>query len=197
MPGKRTHSKNRTRPERRTRPRSSRRRFLGSVVAGVVAGGTGVATGQEEPIDPGQTIRLRAQVSGWRGQAPESIGGLRNPRLPLQQGETYTVEWTNVDGQPHTFTVQNNREEGLQVIQQLQSPVTTTAGQDGGQGNGGNQQTTQAQGTIPQGEAVPVTDVLAERGAVQRLRFEATGEVAIYRCTIHPNRMVGAVRTEG
>ncbi|WP_435157758.1 cupredoxin domain-containing protein [Haladaptatus sp. DFWS20] len=179
----------------RTR-RPTRRRFLGQIAAGVVIGGSGVVTAQQdgETIDPSETIRLRAQVPGWRGQAPESIGGLRNPRLTLQDSEIYTVEWTNVDGQPHTFSIQNSQQESVKAIQQLQSPVPTTT--EGGQGNGGNQQTTTTeQGTIPQDETVEVTDILSERGATQRLRFEATGEMAVYLCTIHPESMVGSLRT--
>ncbi|WP_225335354.1 family 16 glycoside hydrolase [Halomicrobium urmianum] len=56
-------------------------------------------------LDPSTTIRLDGQISSWVGQAPSSIDGTSNPTLTLQAGETYTVEWTNVDGIGHNFEI--------------------------------------------------------------------------------------------
>ena len=65
------------------------------------------AEGGGNAIDPGTTIELGAEMTGWQGRAPSSIEGTTNPTLPLQAGETYTIEWTNIDGYPHDFDVLN------------------------------------------------------------------------------------------
>ncbi|WP_225335345.1 family 16 glycoside hydrolase [Halomicrobium urmianum] len=65
----------------------------------------GFETGSTAAIDPSTTIQLGGQVSGWTGQGPASIEGTSNPTLTLQAGETYTVEWVNLDGIGHNFEV--------------------------------------------------------------------------------------------
>jgi len=41
----------------------------------------------------------------WMGVSPDSIADLTNPTLELTAGETYTVEWTNTDGEDHNFVI--------------------------------------------------------------------------------------------
>jgi plastocyanin len=58
-------------------------------------------------LDPSTTIEFEAQSNqAWTGVAPDSITG-ENPTLQLREGETYTVEWTNVNGGPHNFVVED------------------------------------------------------------------------------------------
>ncbi|WP_380678205.1 ThuA domain-containing protein [Salinigranum sp. GCM10025319] len=60
-----------------------------------------------EGLDPSTTIELEAQSNqAWTGVAPDSITG-ENPTLQLREGETYTVEWTNGNGVPHNFVVED------------------------------------------------------------------------------------------
>jgi len=62
-------------------------------------------TGTTGALPPSTTIRLGGQVSGWMGQNPGSIDGTSNPTLTLQAGETYTIEWVNLDGISHNFEI--------------------------------------------------------------------------------------------
>ena len=64
-------------------------------------------------IDPSTTIQLDAFIDGWQGTAPDSIASQTNPTLTLQSGEEYTVEWTNSDGAPHDFTIQDSSGNNL------------------------------------------------------------------------------------
>lgn len=43
----------------------------------------------------------------WVGVEPEEIADETNPTLSLVAGEDYTVEWTNTDGRPHNFTIED------------------------------------------------------------------------------------------
>ncbi|WP_433633070.1 plastocyanin/azurin family copper-binding protein [Halomicrococcus sp. NG-SE-24] len=60
-----------------------------------------------EAIEPGTTIELNGLISGWEGNAPDGISGQTNPTLTLQEGGEYTVTWTNGDGSPHDFALQD------------------------------------------------------------------------------------------
>ncbi|GAA0255476.1 hypothetical protein ACFFQF_16600 [Haladaptatus pallidirubidus] len=157
----------------------SRRQFIKSTATGVVvsSGGIAAAAQNQQPLDPNEPIELAGQASGWQGQAPQSIEGRQNPTLQLQEGEIYTVRWTNIDGQPYTFTVQNNQENSIKAIQQLQGTTTDNK-------------------AIPQSKTVKITNSLSEQDESQTLRFEATPEIAFYRCTVHPSSMVGEVRVQ-
>lgn len=64
-------------------------------------------------IDPNTTVKMDGKVDGWQGVAPSSIEGTVNPPLSLQAGEEYTVEWTNIDGAPHDFVIQDSNENKL------------------------------------------------------------------------------------
>ena len=46
-------------------------------------------------------------VEGWQGQAPPFIADQVNPTLNLEPGRKYEVTWTNGDGIPHDFTIQD------------------------------------------------------------------------------------------
>jgi len=61
-------------------------------------------TGSSASSDP-TTIQLGGEISGWVGQAPSSIDGTTNPTLTLQAGETYRIEWENLDGSPHNLQI--------------------------------------------------------------------------------------------
>jgi len=75
----------------------------------------------EDALDPAQTIRIKGDMGGWTGVEPESIRGVRNPTLVLQEGETYTMEWRNVDGVYHNVALAS---EGLGQFFFVSSGVT-------------------------------------------------------------------------
>ncbi|WP_330632977.1 ThuA domain-containing protein [Halocatena halophila] len=64
-------------------------------------------TGGEDTIDPETTIQLDGFIDGWIGTAPDGIVDTTNPTLTLEDGAEYTVEWTNADGAPHDFAIQD------------------------------------------------------------------------------------------
>ena len=76
-----------------------------------VAGATGALVGfagvgdssRAQPAD----IELDGDASGWVGKSPEAIAGETNPSLPLEPGQTYRVAWTNADGAPHSFVIED------------------------------------------------------------------------------------------
>jgi hypothetical protein len=84
--------------------RLSRRRFLLAVATTASASASvGAVTAQAT------TFELGASVSGWQGQAPESIADETNPTLHLTAGKEYVVSWTNLDGEPHTFAIADGK----------------------------------------------------------------------------------------
>lgn len=84
----------------------TRRRILSAAAFITVAGGTtSLVSGQEA-----REIELAGLTPGWEGVAPSEIEGETNPTLTLVAGEEYTVTWTNEDGQPHNFVIED--EEG-------------------------------------------------------------------------------------
>ncbi|WP_226022988.1 PVC-type heme-binding CxxCH protein [Halomicrobium salinisoli] len=50
----------------------------------------------------------------WMGVSPSEIADVVNPTLELTAGETYTVEWTNTDGETHNFVVVDD--EGTELV---------------------------------------------------------------------------------
>ena len=66
-----------------------------------------------DAIEPGTTIELGGEISGWIGEAPSSIEGETNPTLTLQEGATYTVAFENLDGAPHDFYMLDENESEL------------------------------------------------------------------------------------
>jgi len=41
----------------------------------------------------------------WMGVAPDSIADVVNPTIALTPGKTYTIEWTNTDGETHNVVI--------------------------------------------------------------------------------------------
>lgn len=82
----------------------SRRRLLAAGAALGIAGGVGGLVGaQEEAAD----IELEGEMGGWIGVTPDGIDGETNPALDLEAEVEYTVMWTNADGMPHNFVIEN------------------------------------------------------------------------------------------
>ncbi|WP_330632976.1 PVC-type heme-binding CxxCH protein [Halocatena halophila] len=61
----------------------------------------------QSAIQPGTTIELDGLTGGWAATAPDVITDGTNPTLTLEDGAEYTVEWTNADGAPHDFAIQD------------------------------------------------------------------------------------------
>jgi putative membrane-bound dehydrogenase-like protein len=86
-------------------------------------GGTG------DVIDPGTTIELGGETGGWVGQAPAAIAGTTNPALPLEAGETYTVEWENLDGIGHNFEILASDDPNGDVVDGISSEIMSSQGE--------------------------------------------------------------------
>ncbi|WP_225335347.1 family 16 glycoside hydrolase [Halomicrobium urmianum] len=54
---------------------------------------------------PEEVCSIAGGTHLWVGVSPDSIAELTNPTLELTAGETYTVEWTNTDGEEHNFVI--------------------------------------------------------------------------------------------
>lgn len=92
-----------------------------------IAGGVGSLVGAQE-MDT--EIELEGAASGWVGVAPDDIEGETNPTLVLQEGEEYTVTWTNADGMPHNFIVEDDAGNALvetEIISEGSQTVEFTA----------------------------------------------------------------------
>jgi hypothetical protein len=88
-------------------------------------GNGGGSSGVE--IEPGTTIELSGQTSEWQGLAPSGIEGASNPTLILQEGEDYTIGWTEGDGAGHNIEIHNS--DGS-VVNDLSTEVVTEPGED-------------------------------------------------------------------
>lgn len=73
-------------------------------VNGTVETATETETLSETTIVDGQDILFWARQGGWFGRQPRSIRRQTNPRLALQDGQTYRIRWRNLDGLPHNFS---------------------------------------------------------------------------------------------
>ncbi len=80
-------------------------------------------------IDPGTTIELGGETGGWVGRAPDSVADTTNPTLSLEAGETYTVEWENVDGIGHNFEILASDDPGGDVVDGISTDVMGTQGE--------------------------------------------------------------------
>ncbi|WP_321112635.1 plastocyanin/azurin family copper-binding protein [Halorussus salinisoli] len=78
-------------------------------------------------IDPGTDIEFSAQTSHWEGLAPSSIEGAENPTLILQEGEDYTIGWTEGDGGGHNIEI---RDENDDVVDDLATEVVSEPDED-------------------------------------------------------------------
>lgn len=67
-------------------------------------------------IEPGTEIDFSGQTSEWEGLAPSSIEGESNPTLILQEGEDYTIGWSEGDGANHNLEI---RDDSGEVIDEL------------------------------------------------------------------------------
>jgi plastocyanin len=86
-----------------------RRRFLQAAAAsGALIGSAGSVLGQETEFE------LDGVTSGWEGVAPSDIEGETNPTLTLEAGKDYTLTWTNADGAPHDFAIEDG--EGNDIV---------------------------------------------------------------------------------
>ena len=74
--------------------------------------GTGTATGTGTG-GVATAYEFLGVVQGWMGQAPARIADQQNPTLQLQAGQQYEVTWTNGDGVPHNFTIQDSQGNSL------------------------------------------------------------------------------------
>ena len=70
--------------------------------------GRGHGHGRGNSNPPGQS-----GDSEWVGVSPVEIEGTTNPTLTLIAGEKYAVEWTNSDGRPHNFTIEDSNDKKL------------------------------------------------------------------------------------
>jgi len=85
--------------------------------------------GSSDAIDPSTTIQLGGETGGWVGQAPDSIADTTNPTLALQAGETYTVEWENLDGIGHNFEVLDADDPDADIVNGVSSSIMATEGE--------------------------------------------------------------------
>ncbi|MFC4548755.1 MULTISPECIES: cupredoxin domain-containing protein [Halorussus] len=89
--------------------RLSRRAVLAAATTtGALAGIGGVRGVEKFRRVQATEIALDGAVSGWVGRTPQSIAGMTNPALSLDPGVTYRVTWTNADGVPHSFVVEDS-----------------------------------------------------------------------------------------
>lgn len=101
---------------------ASRRTILKAAGAtGTLAGLGGLARAQSADFE------LDGDTSGWVGRSPDAIAGQTNPTLDLEPGRTYRVTWTNADGAPHSFVVEDangNRLAGTEITEEEGASLT-------------------------------------------------------------------------
>ncbi|WP_226022981.1 PVC-type heme-binding CxxCH protein [Halomicrobium salinisoli] len=68
---------------------------------------TTVSVTERAGLDPATTLEFDGYTDGWEATAPDAIVGETNPTLSLREGEEYTVEFTNQDGAPHDFAIED------------------------------------------------------------------------------------------
>ncbi|MFC6765413.1 hypothetical protein [Natrinema soli] len=73
-------------------------------------GGNG-GGGNGYEIEPGTELDFGGQTQYWEGLAPSQIEGEQNPTLILQEGEDYTIGWSEGDGQAHNLEIRNDSGE--------------------------------------------------------------------------------------
>lgn len=75
-------------------------------------------------MDPGTDIRLDGQTAGWEGLEPAAIEGEQNPTLVLQEGEDYTIGWTQGDGANHNIEIRDDSDDIVDdlVTEQVADP---------------------------------------------------------------------------
>lgn len=106
----------------------SRRQILSAAAVITVSGGAASLVGAQEAQQ--SNIELEAYAGGWEGVMPAEIGGETNPTLTFEPGVDYTVTWTNEDGQPHNFVIEDTGGEEIvqtEVISEGSQTVEFTA----------------------------------------------------------------------
>ena len=78
-------------------------------------------------IDPGTEIVFDGLTQGWVGLEPSAIDGEENPTLVLQEGEEYTMGWTDGDGSQHNIEIWD---DGGDVVDDLQTDLTADPDDD-------------------------------------------------------------------
>ena len=78
-------------------------------------------------IDPGTEIVFDGLTQGWVGLEPSAIDGEENPTLVLQEGEEYTMGWTDGDGSQHNIEIWD---DGGDVVDNLQTDLTADPDDD-------------------------------------------------------------------
>lgn len=189
----------------------SRRKFLKTAGAAALLGGSVAAVfaqedddGEEEEEIP--TFALGGRVEAWEGLAPSAIADQDNPTLEVVAGETYRIVWRNDDGEPHNIAILDEDDEPLPVLRPIPvaveeaAPLFNATGENlttnatFGNVTEGMEPATETPGTetgTPEEELVEVTEIITGEGAVQAVEFEASEEMARYRCEVHPETMVG------
>lgn len=99
------------RPTRSTR--STRRRALAAVASSGLAALAGCGSlparvSVETERNSFEVFALDAHASGWHGVRPRAIRDERNPLLRTRPGTTVRLAWTNADGKPHRFVVEDS-----------------------------------------------------------------------------------------
>ena len=78
-------------------------------------------------LEPEADIRFSGQTVSWEGVAPSVLEGVENPTLVLQEGEQYSIGWTEGDGMPHNLQIRNDSNE---VVDDLATEVVAEPGKD-------------------------------------------------------------------
>ncbi|RQG99964.1 plastocyanin/azurin family copper-binding protein [Natrarchaeobius oligotrophus] len=89
--------------------------------------GNGDGNGDGVTIAAGEDIRFDGQTGGWEGLEPSEIAGETNPTLILEDGEEYTIGWTEGDGTPHNIEI---RDDGGDVVDDLSTDQVDDPGDD-------------------------------------------------------------------
>lgn len=84
-------------------------------------------TGGGVNLDPGTDIRFSAQTTAWEGLEPSEIDGESNPTLILQEGEDYTIGWTEGDGSNHNIEL---RDENGEVVEDYETDLASEGGEE-------------------------------------------------------------------
>ncbi|ELY61778.1 cupredoxin domain-containing protein [Natronolimnohabitans innermongolicus] len=82
--------------------------------------------GEEYEIDPEEDILLEGYRSYWVGLEPESIDGVENPTLVLEDGGEYTMEWINSGDMHHDLAIWD---DGNDVVDDLQTDQVSVGGE--------------------------------------------------------------------
>ncbi|MFA9416224.1 plastocyanin [Natrinema sp. HArc-T2] len=83
--------------------------------------------GKTVELEPGADIRFSGQTVSWEGLSPAALEGVENPTLVLQEGEDYSIGWTDGDGAMHNLQIRNDSDE---IVNGLETPMVTEPDKD-------------------------------------------------------------------